>query len=119
MKAIIDKMRADFVLVGEDRIQSGQWTEQDYAEVGGAIKAAIATNEPTQIMTWARWLADLAAWVTAYRLVCAPINRCIELRIEEQRAAERFKSAIGGQTSQAGPSSQPSGSSRGPKHTGT
>lgn len=105
MKAIIDKMRADFVLVGEDRIQSGQWTEQDYAEVGAAIKAAVATNEPTQIMTWARWLADLAALVTAYRLVGAPINRCIELRLEEQRAADRAKAG-------AAPANQPSGSSR-------
>ena len=88
MKSIIEKMRVDLVVVGEDRIQSGQWTRQDFDEIGDAIKSAIHSNESTQIMTWARWLADLSAFVTAYRLVCAPVNRCIELRIAEQRAAK-------------------------------
>lgn len=85
MKAIIDKMRADFIVVGEDRVQSGQWTEADYAEVGAAIKAAIASDEPTQVFMWARWLADLAAWVTAFRMICVPINRSIEAHIQVRR----------------------------------
>jgi hypothetical protein len=114
MKEIIAKMRADFVLIGEDRIQSGQWTEQDFEDIGAAIKEAIDSNEPTQVLTWARWLADLSAWVTAYRLVCAPVNRCIELRLEEQRAAR--SAAAGGKDS---PSAQASGSSRAPSRTGT
>lgn len=123
MKAIIEKMRADFVLVGEDRIQSGQWTEQDYAEVGAAIKAAIeaynADEDPAKpsqssVISWARWLADLSAWVTAYKMICAPVNRLIELRLAERRAAT--KAAAGG--NEPAPA-QKSGSSRTPSRTGT
>lgn len=120
MKAIIEKMRADFVLVGEERIQSGQWTEQDYAEVGAAIKDAItayqadkdnAKQSAAAVLSWARWLADLSAWVTAYRMICEPVDRLIELRIAERRAAR----ADGG----GGQSTSPAGPSRSPKHTGT
>lgn len=114
MKAIIEKMRADFVLVGEDRIKSGQWSEQDYADVGAAIKAAIASDEPTQVMTWARWLADLSAWVTAYRMVCAPVDQIIQLRLAEQRAA-----AAQGAAGQKTPPLGAAGPSQSPKHTGT
>lgn len=123
MKAIIEKMRADFVLVGEDRIQSGQWTEQDYAEVGAAIKDAItayqadkdnAKQSAAAVLSWARWLADLSAWVTAYRMICAPVDRLIELRLAELRAAESQ-----GAAGQQNPAPKPAGPSRSPKHTGT
>lgn len=94
MKSIIEKMRTDFVLVGEDRIQSGQWTEADYAEHGAAIKAVISAyqsdKDPAKataaaVLQWARWLADLSAWVTAYRMICVPTNRCIEAHIQARR----------------------------------
>lgn len=114
MKEIIEKMRTDFVLIGDHRIKSGEWTEQDFEDVGAVIKTAVASNEPTQILTWSRWLADLSAWVIAYRMICAPINRCIELRLEEQRAARA--AAGGGKDS---PSAQANGSSRAPSRTGT
>lgn len=132
MKATIEKMRADFVLVGEDRIQSGQWTEQDYAEVGAAIKDAISTYQAAKkalatqpgnddvepysaaaVLSWARWLADLSAWVTAYRMICEPVNRLIELKLAERRAAESQ-----GAAGQQNPAPKPAGPSRSPKHTG-
>lgn len=91
MKGIIDKMRADFVVVTEDRIASGEWSKADADEVGEAIRVAVVSNDPSAIAMWARWLADLAAFVTAWTLVV----RATEGRMrEEARRAKQEKEDV-------------------------
>lgn len=85
MKAIIDKMRADFVLLSEHRLATGEWTQEGQAEIGQAIKQAIESGDQVQIAMWSRWLADLACWVTAWRMICAPIEEHIRLAIDKAR----------------------------------
>lgn len=68
--AVIAKMRADFSLVAEARLASGEWSDQDKAEIGAAIKSAIMNKDLVMLACWSRWLADLSAWITAWNLVC-------------------------------------------------
>ena len=70
MNAVIAKMRADWTVVSEARRASGEWSAQDEAEIGEAIKAAVASKDAASLACWSRWLADLSAWVTAWNLVC-------------------------------------------------
>lgn len=60
------KMRADFALVQSHRKEREEWDEQDIAEIGAAIKAAIDANDVDQIHGWSLWLADLAHSVAAW-----------------------------------------------------
>ncbi len=69
MKAVIDKMRADFARVAEVRTQRGDWSEADEKEIGEAIKAAIAKGDPDTILSWALWLADLSSAIAAWDLI--------------------------------------------------
>ena len=84
MERIIDKMRADWPVVEEDRIECGDWTAEDAAEVGAAIKAAIAAGDATTITLWARWLADLAAIALGLR-----VSHASKRILEEARAARQ------------------------------
>lgn len=61
MKTIIAKMRADWVVVAEDRRALGDWSEDDEQEIGSAVRAAIQKGDQDLIALWARWLADLSA----------------------------------------------------------
>ena len=70
MDALIAKMRADWLVVAENRRQAKEWSAEDEIEIGQAIKAAIETKDRNAIACWSRWLADLSAWVTAWNLVC-------------------------------------------------
>lgn len=88
MNTLINKMRADFDLLAEHRLSTGEWSEQDKHEIGLAIKAAIDSDEKPVIAMWGRWLADLAAWITAWRLVCAPIDELIRLRVAQDQAVK-------------------------------
>lgn len=70
MDAVIAKMRADWSVVAAARKGSGDWTDADEAEMAAAIRAAIDAKDRNVIACWSRWLADLAAWVTAWNLIC-------------------------------------------------
>lgn len=85
-QAILEKMRADFVLIADQRVETGEWTDQDRLEVSQAIKAAIESKDEAQIAMWSRWLADLSCWVTAWRMICTPINDLIRLKVEQNKA---------------------------------
>jgi len=80
MKAIIEKMRADFVVVTQDRIASGEWSAGDADDIGNAIRSVVESGDQSGIAMWARWLADLAAFVTAWTLVV----RATEGRMREE-----------------------------------
>lgn len=61
MERLVDKMRADFVVVASSRIQSGSWSPEDEQMAGAAIKAALDAKDEGLLLCWARWLAGLAA----------------------------------------------------------
>ena len=69
MKALIDKMRADYWIVAEDRKAAGEWSEQDIEDIGAAIKAAIEGGGRDTIVCWALWLADLSASTVAFKSI--------------------------------------------------
>lgn len=77
----IAQMRADFPLAAKAR----DWSEQDQADIGIAIKAAIASNDAEALTYWSRELAEAAAW---WRAWCERV-RLAEARIKEAAAAER------------------------------
>ncbi len=70
MQSLITKMRADWTVVAEFRTASKEWTAEDEADIGQAIKAAIDAKDRALIACWSRWLADLSAWVAAWNLIC-------------------------------------------------
>lgn len=58
MQKLIEKMRADWGVVAEDRRRTGNWTEEDETDIGAAVKAAIDGGNEEMIACWARWLAE-------------------------------------------------------------
>ena len=89
MQKLIEKMRVDWPIVAEDRRQCGQWTEADEAEVGEAVKAAIASKNQEMILCWARWLGDLAATSVAMKAVSVALG----LRMREAARKQREEKA--------------------------
>lgn len=96
-KAMIDKMRADFVVVAEARRTSGDWSEADEKAFGQAIKAAIDADNADTMCMWALWLSDLAHVLTT----CAMAVRNAEGRMRAAArvaAEERDKTSEGKRT---------------------
>lgn len=90
MKRVIDKMRADFSLVSEARVASGDWTNETVEEIGDAIKAAIDKNDRAMIAHWARWLADLSCFEASWALVVvATEDRMREAARQHREQAQR------------------------------
>lgn len=86
-QSVIQKMRADFARVAEVRKQRGDWTAEDEAEIGAAIKAAIDKGDPDMISSWALWLADLAASIAAWDLIVRGSMARMRAEAEEWRKA--------------------------------
>jgi hypothetical protein len=84
MESMIKKMRADWVVVAEDRLACGEWSEEDEAEIGEVIKSAIATRKEDQIICWARWLGDLAASTIALKAIALGINAKIREAVRKE-----------------------------------
>lgn len=85
MDKLINKMRADFALVSEARIASGDWTDELVVDIREAIKAAIDEKNASMIAHWARWLADLSCFETSWALVV----RATEDRMREAARQHR------------------------------
>lgn len=95
MQAVVAKMRADFVLVAASRRGDGMWSEQDAADIGAAIKAAVEAKDKALVACWSGWLADLSAWVTAWNLICRGSERrmmeAAQAHIDANKAAKGSK----------------------------
>lgn len=87
MQKLIEKMRADWGVVAEDRRRTGDWTEQDEADIGAAIKAAVSDGNEEMIACWARWLADLAATTVALTAIAKGIEGRMRAKAAEHKAA--------------------------------
>lgn len=89
MKALIDKMRADFKVVAEDRKAEGDWSDEEIADIGDAIKEAISAKNTETIVLWARWLADLSASTVALKAIIASVGSSMR-----KAAADRKQQAM-------------------------
>ena len=74
MDSMIKKMRADWVVIAEDRLACGEWTAEDEVQIGEAVKAAINGGKAELITCWARWLGDLAASTVALKAIALGID---------------------------------------------
>lgn len=92
-RAMIDKLRADFVLVADFRLASGDWTKDDERAFGAAIKASIDSGSPETLCMWALRFSDLAHVVTtcamAVRIAEGRMRADIQRDKDERAAAER------------------------------
>lgn len=83
----IAKLRADYARVVEHRLANGDWTKEDEAAIGAAIKAAVAAKDPDMLASWALWLADLSASIAAWELIVrgtmARMRHAAELQRQE------------------------------------
>lgn len=96
MEQVIAKMRADFVRVAAVRKERKDWSEEDEREIGAAIKAAIDAKDPDMILSWAAWLADLAAAIAAWDLIVrGSLARMRYQARQEREAREREQKGKG------------------------
>ena len=86
MKALLDKMRVDFRVVADDRKASGDWSDQDIADIGAAIKAATEGGDRDTVVCWARWLADRAAATVAFKAIVAVTGARMRTAAADQKA---------------------------------
>jgi len=91
MESLIKKMRADWVVVAEDRRACGEWSEEDEAQVGEAVKGAIESKKAELITCWARWLGDLAASTIALKAIALGIDA--RMREAARKHRESLKKA--------------------------
>ncbi len=85
MSAVIDKMRADWRVVSEDRRRCNDWSESDEKEFAEAIKAAVASGDDSLIVCWARWLADLSAATLLLQTVARGVTANIRAAVAESK----------------------------------
>lgn len=89
MQKLIEKMRADWGVVAEDRRERGEWTDEDEKDIGAAVKAAVESGNEDLIGCWARWLADLAATTVALRSIAVGIEGRMRAAAAEHRASQK------------------------------
>ena len=75
---MIEQMRADF----PDAARQEEWSAQDQAEIGAAIREAIAANDAEAQAYWSRELARAAG---EWRAFCARVREAEE-RMKKARA---------------------------------
>lgn len=92
MQKLIEKMRADWGVVAEDRRRTGDWSEEDETDIGAAVKAAVAGGNEELIACWARWLSDLAATTVALKAIALGIEGRMRAKAAEHRAAQKAAS---------------------------
>lgn len=78
-RTVIEQMRLDFPLAAK----AEEWTAEDQAAIGEAIKAAIAAGDDEALAYWAGRIGEAAA---RWRAWCDRV-RAIEADIKARRAA--------------------------------
>lgn len=77
---MIEQMRSDFPLAA----QAEEWTAEDQAEIGAAIKAAIDAGDAEAVGYWAVVLAEAAArwrsWCDSVRKVEAAMKASSKMK---------------------------------------
>lgn len=80
----IGKLRQDFAAVRAWMVEVGEWTEAQAAEIGQAIKDAVAEADAGYLAFWAAWFDFFAEVVIRVRA---------ELAALYQRELDRLKGA--------------------------
>lgn len=85
---LIAMLRADFATVAGFRAATGEWSKEEEAEFGLAIKAVIDAKDWEMLALWAAWFDGQAAVITDPTI---GVEDRIRARIlAEQQAAERI-----------------------------
>lgn len=88
MKANLDTMRADYVLVRRWWQNAEGWTEAELAESDRGVKAAVDSGDAERIALWANWLAGLAEEIRRFTsMVRAAEDRMRTAAMAERKAA--------------------------------
>lgn len=89
MTDLLNKLRADFELVSKHLIESGEWSRDDAAEFGAAIKGAVDRKDDEIVILWARDMSIRANAVLYHALVI----RGVEASMRARAAAEAARKA--------------------------
>lgn len=88
MSALVEKMRADWRVVSEQKRRSGEWSEADELEIGALVKAAVDSGDEGLMSCWASWLGELAGAMLLLRLVARGADANIRRAIAEDKWAK-------------------------------
>lgn len=91
MSDLLNKLRADFELVARHCTESGEWTKEDQAEFGAAIKAAVERKDDAILILWARDMAIRAAHVLYQTMVIRGVEATMRARAAEEHARKVSK----------------------------
>lgn len=91
MEQMIAKMRADFVLVAKECLESGEWSEADKNEFGAAIRAACDRKDEACIVLWARDMAIRANDCLYRQLVVRGVEASMRARAAAEKAGTAAK----------------------------
>ena len=88
MNDLLPKLRADFDLVADHCLQTGEWTLEDKSEFNAAIKAAKDRKDEAVLILWARDMALRANAVLYHTLVVRGIEATMRARAAAERAGK-------------------------------
>lgn len=88
VKANLDTMRRDYVLVRRWWQNADGWIEAELAEADRGVKAAVDSGDAERIALWANWLAGLAEEIRRFTsMVRAAEDRMRTAAMAERKAA--------------------------------
>lgn len=85
MSDMLNKLRSDFELVSRHCVESGEWTKEDAAEFGAAIKASVDRKDDAVLILWARDMSVRANAVLYHTMVVKGVEATMRARAAEER----------------------------------
>jgi hypothetical protein len=71
----LDALRADFRTAAAWCLDCGEWSDEDVAEIGQAIKAAIDAQDLGEVAFWCEFMARYAVMARAHQDQMAALDR--------------------------------------------
>lgn len=81
----LEEMRVSFRRLAAVQVALGAWTDLDAAEIGAAIRAAVASGDATQVEAWADYLAAEAAAMAPLAQACREAQARIRAAVDRER----------------------------------
>lgn len=85
MSDLLNKLRSDFELVSRHCVESGEWTKDDAAEFGQAIKATVEREDDAVLVLWARDMAIRANAVIYHTMIVKGVEATMRARAADER----------------------------------
>lgn len=85
MSDLLNKLRSDFELVSRHCVESGEWTKDDAAEFGRAIKATVERKDDAVLVLWARDMAIRANAVIYHTMIVKGVEATMRARAADER----------------------------------